>query len=367
MTTISRPVRALLWLAAVWVATATLWAQGLAGDISSVSTGAPLDQPGNLLGGAQIQAAKDNSSVSIRLSRVRSMHARPPSADREQEAVFETWSLTASAPLNKTADETSVATLDGLANSACVELGFTQFFAMGKLSAGFVVSKIRELDAICTRVLVARKVKDGTPLPAGTEQCDSELVEKYGTSEDKHAYESLFWDLRNSNRWLWGGSAKLGYQEFSFVTATATSAQKSSETPWAAGLWGAVQPQGKPFLITLSAQYQRSFKEGDTAAMCPVAGPAGTSTICVSGPLDAPRRITKRLVTAEARWRFSGVGLALAVTRDLEADVTGVELPIYLVADKDGKLTAGLKAGWRSDTQRGSLALFVGKPFGFYK
>jgi hypothetical protein len=337
------------------------FAQGLAGDISAVAKGAELAAKGALLGGAQLQAVKSSSNASVKLSRVQSLGAGT------SYATFNAWSLTAAAPLNKTADDTTIANLDGLTNAASIEFGFSRFVAQGKRQATHVASKTAELDVICKRVFQARKVRDGTDAPEKIEGCDSNLVATYGSEEDKHAFESSFWDIGHSNRWLWGGSAKLGFQDFEYVTTTESAKQKRNETPWSLGLWGAVQPGDRQLLLSATVQYQRSFKEGNSATICPVPTSNATSVSCITGPFESPKQVTKKLLTLEVRARPSDVGIALAVTRDFETKVTGVELPAYFVADKDSKLTAGLKAGWRSDSKKGTVGLFVGVPFGLYK
>lgn len=54
-------------------------------------------------------------------------------------------------------------------------------------------------------------------------------------------------------------------------------------------------------------------------------------------------------LTLELCGRIEDLGFALAVARDFEAKVTGVDSPLYRVADMDGKLKVALKAGLRSD------------------
>ena len=354
-----RALKLVLWC--VLCLPAAGFSQGLAGNVSSLSAGAPLANPGNLTKSAQVQAVKGSSSASIKYASIRSF------SEGDDLAVFNTLSVTGSAPLNRNGDDTTIANLDGLTNGASIEFGFTQFRAVEKRSAKTVISKVTELDAVCKNVYEARKTKEGTAVPDKNDGCDSNLVRTYGSAEDIHAYESIFWKLdRSGFRWLWGGTAKLGYQDYEFLTADSTTKQKRNETPWAAGIWGAVQPGDVPWLLLLNAQYQKAFKEGDNGAVCPVPTPLG-STVCATGAINAPKEITKKLLTLEVRGRLDELGLSLSVTRDFEAKVTGVDLPIYFVADKDGKLTAGVKAGWRSDTKKGSLGVFVGIPFGLYK
>jgi hypothetical protein len=348
-------------LSACHICSAADLAGALAAEYSSLSQGAPVSVSGSLLSGAQLLAAKGTSNVSLKLSRILSL---APATDA---ARFNTWSITASAPLNKTSDDSVIANLDGLANSSSIELGFSSFTAHGKRQAAFAISKLGVVDAVCKRAFEARLAKEGTKVPDKIEGCDSNLVSMYASDEDKVLFESTFWDLDNANRTLWGATAKLGYQDFEYIASTSTTKLKQNETPWSVGIWGAFQPQNKQLLYTLSAQYQRTYKEGTASAVCPTPVAPPAASVCLTGPLDPPKLITKKLLTAEARTRINSVGVALSVTRDFEAKTTGVEVPVYFVADKDGKLTAGVKAGWRSDTKSASFGVFVGAPFGLYK
>lgn len=121
--------------------------------------------------------------------------------------------------------------------------------------------------------------------------------------------------------------AKLGYQDDEYLATDRATKQKRNETPWSAGVWGAVQPGAVPWLLLANAQYQRAFKEGDHAAVCPVPAPS-TSSVCATGALNAPNQITKKLLTLELRGRSGHFGFALSVTRDFEAKVTGVDVPL---------------------------------------
>ena len=336
-------------------------AQGLAGDVSSVSTGAPLNKPGDLLGGAQLLAAKGSSSATIKLSKVTSV------VGSDDVARFNTFSLSASAPLDKSGGDSITANLDGLASAANIEFGYSGFATRAVRNATFAMLKLPKIDAICRRAYEARKVKTLDAIPEKMD-CDSTLVETYGSPEDKHAFESAFFDVdKEAYRWLWGVNGKAGFQNYKYVTASGTTEQKTNGKPWSVGLWGAVQPGDRDVLLLLNAQYQRAFKEGDARTVCPVPAQGATSTACIAGPLDAPKEITKHLVTAEVRTRISGIGIALSVTRDFKGKTTGAELPIYFVADKDGKLTAGLKVGWTNEKKETTVGVFIGTPFGIFK
>jgi hypothetical protein len=57
------------------------------------------------------------------------------------------------------------------------------------------------------------------------------------------------------------------------------------------------------------------------------------------------------------------VAAALTATYDFEKNTTGIELPIYFVANDKGALAGGIRFGWRDDTDDVTVGLFVGKAF----
>lgn len=335
-------------------------AQGLAGDITKAGGGADTTRMGSLLSGAQIQAAKGGSTASLKLSKVTSI------VDAGGVATFNNFSITAAAPLNKAGGDSDIITLDGLASAASLEIAFSKFYALGKRRPPTDQGTVAKLDSICARVSAVMKEKTGKGLPADQGGCDTNLVEAYGSGDDYHAFLSAFWDLGNSARWLWGANAKVGHQEYGYIASTLAKKEKQNQAPWSVGLYGSVQPSEALVLILASAQYQHTFKEGTNGAVCPSSNGTISPSVCLVGPVDAPSAVTKKLLSLELRGNVAKVGLGFAVSRDLVAKATSVEIPIYLVADKDGKLSGGLKAGWRSDTKDSSLSVFVGVPFSLY-
>ena len=60
------------------------------------------------------------------------------------------------------------------------------------------------------------------------------------------------------------------------------------------------------------------------------------------------------------------VAFAPQVTYRFEDNNVGVEVPIYLVPDKDGKLSGGMKAVYNSKGDEFAVGLFVGVPFSIF-
>lgn len=328
---------------------------------SAVSAGGPLSAFGNLLGGAEIMASKGDAVASLKASLVQSL------ADVPDRIRFNTWSLSLSGPLNKNGGDTALTNRGSFSNAVSLEGSFSRFTAP-KAPAPEVVANRETREAICRRAYAARLKRDGTPIPEGNQSahCDSDLVQTYGSAEDLRAFEGVFLGAGPRTAWLWGGSAKFGYEDLEHVTAADAIKHKQNEEPWSVGLWFGVQPGGKLLMLTASMKYAVKWESGDATTVCPAPATPPAPVSCVTGALNAPLRKVEKLLTLEARGRRSVLGGSLSVTRDFEARTTLVEVPIYFVGDKDAKLTAGVKPNWHSEKGSG-FVFFVGTPFGIYK
>ena len=56
------------------------------------------------------------------------------------------------------------------------------------------------------------------------------------------------------------------------------------------------------------------------------------------------------------------MALAPKILRNLEKDITAVDLPVYLVPNADGKLTGGLQLSWNSKDEDIVFGVFIGAP-----
>jgi hypothetical protein len=273
------------------------------------------------------------------------------------------WSLTASSPLNKNSDDTDITTLDGLVNAATLEFNVGNYYVPGRRNPVMSSAALRTVDPICARVNEAIKIQTGKP-PDSTSGCDSAQVAAYGSAQDQHDFESAFWDVANTNRWIWGATAKLGYQEMEFVDSFTVAKLKKTKTPWAAGAYVAYNPDAWHAVFTLGLQYQDAYKDATTGVVCPAPSGSPSPVVCVTDPVGAPKDTKKRLVSLSGRRAFAIAGVGLTTTYDFESKVFAAELPVYVVKDKDGKFSAGVKAGWRDDTHSTAVSVFVGSTFG---
>jgi hypothetical protein len=316
--------------------------------------GATLDKPVSPLSGAQVVAGKGANSASVKATHTSTF------SKGDGAAIFQGWSFAASAPLDKTSDDTDITSLDGLVNTANVEFKYNEFRVQGRKRPTAEV--LPKLDEICDRVFEAMKKQTGKA-PDRKGGCDMAEVRKYSPG-DVDAFDNAFWDY-DSTSWMWGASAKAGYQNFDFVDASTAKKGKQDETPWSIGGYVGYSPSTSRTLLSTQFQYQHAFKEGKNGTVCPAS--TGGAVTCATGAIGNPEKVTKKILSLEGRMATAWAGLGLTIDRDFAAGVWGAELPIHFIKDKDGKFSGGVKWGWRSDTHVSSFNVFVGATFGLYK
>lgn len=144
---------------------------------------------------------------------------------------------------------------------------------------------------------------------------------------------------------------------YDFLDA-ALAEQSSTEVGWTVGAAAGLTTPERKALYSVGFDLERTYDEEDEGVFCVALYP----TACTSGRLGAPTRAWHRLVWLEARSVAFTVPFSLRVTRDLGDDVTGVDLPLFLLHDADGAFTGGLRLGWTSE-KGFDAGVFIGKAF----
>ena len=85
---------------------------------------------------------------------------------------------------------------------------------------------------------------------------------------------------------------------------------------------------------------------------------------CGDAIRGAPTKKVGSVLGGELR-RYFGAAIAVApsLRYDFKNKVTAVAVPLYFLRNKDGSLTGGVRASWRSDTEAVKLLVFVGTAF----
>lgn len=239
------------------------------------------------------------------------------STTKEGKLSHTRWKIKASGPVNKSADKTDLATLDGLVNSF-------------KLGAEF--SYLRQL----------MKDFDTSPML----------------------------DL--------GISGSVGYETFKYLNPDGGEDLQDEKVPWEGGAHIALNPGGIPILqrlrVVCGYKYQEAYKAAGEVIRCESPDTSGFQ-ICKKGAKACPKDDNKSLgyiqlkVLVPIGWKWlnlllpGSIALAPKYTHDFETETNGVDVPFYFLVDDKSNLTGGCRVGWRDDTEDVTVGVFVGTAF----
>lgn len=285
----------------------------------------------------------------------------------ENNARFLTWSLRASSPTGSQDSTTTIATLDGLANSTKLALNLNHFFLTNLKDPGKPENKKDRDTAFKICKLIGKENGCSTnDIKVGLKNPTLNL----STEEQEEIFKKFKYLFYKPNSWNFGYNlnAEVGYENFEFIDSTTQEKQDQSETPWSVGASFSVNPPIKfPLLFKLGFKYQEAFKASSSQIVCPPSN--GTDSVtCNNGIFSGPNQRENLQLSFETRSILKGSALSLLVTHDFENDETGIDLPIYIVSDKKGNLNGGLRFGWTSvdDDDDFSAGVFVGSNFKFF-
>lgn len=323
--------------------TATTALLGVAGNGPSDS---PIEEPRNLV---EIRASTESSKATLRGTKTISHASAQSTPGQPRPSEFSAWSLTIEAPLSKSTNTTDLATLDGLGNSTTVSL------KLNRLKATRRIPDDAKLDAICEQL---EKRSAGAT-------CDADNIQKHLPATVQREFQSLFWD-DSTPRLIYGFQATAGHETFeSFSDATSTTKTKKTESPWSVGahLGLLFRTYG---LVTLGYRRENAYEAQPNTSRCtPIIG--SSALTCVSSANGTPKQKDGSVATLEWRRQIANFAASIRVSRDFEKDVTGVDVPIYVWSGNDGKLSGGVRAGWRDDSDDVVIGLFVGTTFKMFE
>ncbi len=152
----------------------------------------------------------------------------------------------------------------------------------------------------------------------------------------------------------------IGYDDFAYFTSV-TDKESDRETRWSVGASFGTSNQEKTKYIGAGVGIQHGYRNRTARIVCPLS--TEPTFDCVQGAFGPPLIGYERIVYVEGRalalrkWPYS-----VHLAHDLANDRTSVDLPIYLLRDKDSKFTGGVRFGWASGEDF-IAGLFVGKEF----
>jgi len=308
-----------------------------------------------------LEAAQGKESVSIVLTK--SLQGQSPN---RRQSLFK---LSLKGPIGSGATEADLLDLDGLSNFV------TAGFSLTHNWWPFPSDEKTRMEIIGKQVELCREYAEanGSTFDPMQESCNEgyfKLDQRRG-GELRDRFELVTWG--NRPIYFFGGEASYGQAVFEFVDPGSLEEAVTTEYGNSISLYAGLlkfrpSKQGRSRSDTLVfAGYRReeTYSAGAKTDLCTPLGDADALR-CDSVTLGAPTEKIRDLAFVELRRFFPGpVGVSPRLTYDFEDDVTGVELPVYLVTDAAGGLTGGLRGSWRSDTEEIKLAVFVGKKFDF--
>jgi hypothetical protein len=108
-------------------------------------------------------------------------------------------------------------------------------------------------------------------------------------------------------------------------------------------------------------RWEQAYRARTARNVCSPAtfGPAGTET-CADMVLGAPRSRERAVASVSGAWSIGGNGAArLTISHDIRRAITGIDLPVWLIANPAGGLAGGVRLGYRTDSRAMTVALFV--------
>lgn len=194
-----------------------------------------------------------------------------------------------------------------------------------------------------------------------------DLVKAYGDDPKTFARRFL---PDNAKLTFWGLDGSVGQDDYTVLDQTAFKLETKPRTSWEVGGFYGLISSDLSFSLRGRLVYGQTYKDQDELEICrTVSIPAGTE--CIKGPNGDPVRQRTGLASLEARKLIkindgTEIGIAPQVTYRFKDKNVGVEVPIYLSPDKDGKLTGGIKAVYNSKGDEFAVGLFVGVPFSIF-
>lgn len=321
----------------------------------------------------QISTASDSSRVKLSAGRRASGTVGTDGKLRSYS-----WTYALSSPINKDEDLTDLATLDSLANSTNFSISFRRTVTSGFRPS----SKIKQscdypklIETIRARC-AATSAADGLYTDDEKQRCEAGTVEfssvSFSTKQLNETGCGLLDPSKKQNTTFYGGTAKLGYEEFDVFDPMSLEKSKVNETPFVlAAFVGHVSNQANTSILA-GVEYQNGYKADDTQTVCMTPDMAGLQT-CKTGAFSDPVEQDKELLFLELRQKLSissvlnyPIAIEPRISHDFEEEVFAVDVPIYLVRDEKSALTGGLRIGYRDDTEDVTFGLFVGSRFSIF-
>jgi hypothetical protein len=305
----------------------------------------------------------DNTDASILLSRARDFYDGG-------HVGFTNWSLKATVPLEDDKKTGLFVTDAGLAHVNALEFSWSWVRAPSlpdAVNPGQILDRAAEA---CRKDTKANK--------EDCESKDSERLRRWMPPADEaQMFPLVDKDHRTTALSLTGGLGAKSYKHRDPVSLTEVTADR---TPWSLGVQygGAGQNSGawrSGWYVGAGGEYKRTYKAADSRTLCQAPPPTGPQE-CFTGAYGRPKEQLSKTVFVLARkqnlWDAFDMNWAVQVkpAYDFESEAAGLEVTLYVLADKDDKLRGGLRGKLQgkdkdplTDDETSTVAIFVGSAF----
>lgn len=263
--------------------------------------------------------------------------------------------LQVASPTNQSGD-TTLATLDGLSDGTSAEVGFSRIIWRER-DAWSMLDDARERDDSNEPLnkSLMRFYSDTDP------STRSSAVAALGSTLYKSAVKTSREHLKSYTPIFLTARAKVGQQEFHFVDEETLRPGDQTRSGHELTASVGAYMRGK-FYTSLSYRGGREFAAGRKANLCSPF--EGTDSLeCRDLVVGVPKERKTEDLEFEVRRLFGTLGFAARLSRDLQKNVTFVEVPIYFMQKlgaSEMELNGGVAMKWRSDTDDYSLSVFIG-------
>lgn len=331
---------------------------------STTSTG------GQLQSDARLVTSTDDTSAQLTFS----THGEGKDAKSSSD-----FSITLTAPILSDTKRADFLTVDGLPGQWSVGLNFTQSL-LNLNDNGATAPLKRRVSALLTKATKNCKTAAANQTltqKARESKCEGLMtseIDDYLSPAELSELDAIYNDTYNvildRPYTVFGLTGTIGTQKFSYFNTATLAEQSQRKVSYTVGAWVGYLPHLKsPLFFVASFERKRDYTDAEAATYCPTG--ATTPTVkCTTGAFGPPTAEIDTKVTAKVRYRASAdsrFGLELATSYDFHDKSWGIEVPVYLLVDKDNGLTGGLRGAYDSKADDFQFGAFVGTTFDFLK
>lgn len=331
---------------------------------------------GRLRPAFRVITSNEDSDVSITASR---------NSEADGGLKAQSFAVTLTAPLSKTTGRADFITVDGLPGQ--VSLGFSYSASFTDLddikwNNDQIAQLMLKSEQACRNENAGRSFDDDKM----AEVCETSVPfrnrkDLHLNTDDKAQLLTWFEDpikVVKRRSFVTGNFAgSVGTEEFEFFDVATLVSGKQRKTSYLLGASVGFLPHlNSNVFIVGGFELKRSYKAASDSTFCPTGG-TGPTVKCTTGPFGPPKEEIDRKIKLTVRYagalkfgpagskESTPFGIEFISAYDFHDKTWGIEVPFYVLVDKDHGLTGGLRGAYDSKEDDFQFGVFVSKAFGF--